>query len=82
MPETLHLKYLDGAALIEAFFTHWTLREAFAEAKGIGISYPTRKLHFDIVDDHTIRVRCEWTSLPNTVSCNTTLRARGCLIQE
>jgi len=57
--EYLHLKHLDNAALIEDFFTRWTLREAFVKAKGIGISYPTRKLHFDIVDDDTIRVDCD-----------------------
>ncbi len=57
--EYLHLKHLDNAALIEDFFTRWTLREAFVKAKGIGISYPTRKLNFDIVDDDTIRVHCD-----------------------
>ncbi|MFQ5644466.1 MAG: 4'-phosphopantetheinyl transferase family protein [Thiogranum sp.] len=55
--EHLQLKQLTDTALIEAFFTRWTLREAFVKAKGIGISYPTRKLHFDITDDDTIRVR-------------------------
>ncbi len=51
------LEQLHGKKQIEAFFTRWTLREAFVKAKGIGISYPTRKLHFDIEDDDTIRVR-------------------------
>ncbi len=55
--EHRQLETLTGAALTESFFTRWTLREAFVKAKGIGISYPVRKLHFDIGDDRTIRVR-------------------------
>jgi 4'-phosphopantetheinyl transferase len=51
------LEQLNGAELAEAFFSRWVLREAFVKAKGIGISYPTRKLHFDIQDDDEIRVR-------------------------
>lgn len=54
--ECLQLEPLRGAALSEAFFSRWVLREAFVKAKGIGISYPTRKLYFDIGDDQTIRV--------------------------
>ncbi len=55
--ERLLLEHLSSEEQIEAFFARWTLREAFVKAKGIGISYPTRKLHFDITDDDTIRVR-------------------------
>ena len=55
--EYRQLKHMSGVELAEAFFTRWTLREAFVKAKGIGISYPTRKLHFCIEDDDTIRVR-------------------------
>jgi len=51
------LKQLNDSALIEAFYSRWTLREAFVKAKGTGISYPTRKLNFDIDNDDTIRVR-------------------------
>jgi 4'-phosphopantetheinyl transferase len=53
--ECHQLEPLRGAELSEAFFSRWVLREAFVKAKGIGISYPTRKLHFDIRDDNTIR---------------------------
>ena len=56
--EELHqMEALDGAELIEAFFSRWVLREAFVKAKGIGISYPTRKLNFDIRDTHNIGIR-------------------------
>jgi 4'-phosphopantetheinyl transferase len=55
--EHRQLEQLNGAELGEAFYSRWVLREAFVKAKGIGISYPTRKLHFDIQDDNTIRVR-------------------------
>jgi 4'-phosphopantetheinyl transferase len=50
------LGQLNGAELTEAFFSRWVLREAFVKAKGIGISYPTRKLHFDIQNDNEIRI--------------------------
>jgi len=33
---------------IERFFTSWTLREAYVKAIGVGIDFPTRKLHFDL----------------------------------
>ena len=55
--ECRQLESLSGAEMSEAFFSRWVLREAFVKAKGIGIFYPTRKLHFDIRDDNTIRVR-------------------------
>lgn len=57
--EYRQLETLTGTALAEAFFTGWTLREAFVKARGIGISYPTRKLHFDVKNDRAIRVRFE-----------------------
>lgn len=47
---------MHGPEMSTAFFTRWVLREAFVKAKGIGISYPTRKLVFDIDDENTIRV--------------------------
>lgn len=55
--ECHQLEQLNGAELTEAFFSRWVLREAFVKAKGIGISYPTHKLHFDIQNDNKIRVR-------------------------
>ena len=54
--ECLLIEHLSSDEQIEAFFARWTLREAFVKAKGIGISYPTRKLHFEIEDDNTIRL--------------------------
>ncbi len=51
-----HLEPLNGSALSEAFYSRWVLREAFVKAKGIGISYPTRKLHFHIQDDNSIQL--------------------------
>ena len=42
------LRQLAGRKQLEYFFTRWTLREAYVKARGIGISFPTRKLRFDI----------------------------------
>ena len=35
-------------ARLEGFYTGWTLREAYVKARGIGISFPTRKLDFTV----------------------------------
>ncbi len=42
------LRQLAGREQMEYFLTLWTLREAYVKARGIGISFPTRKLQFDI----------------------------------
>jgi len=42
------LGQLTGREQLEYFFSRWTLREAYVKARGIGISFPTRMLHFDI----------------------------------
>ncbi|VAW73576.1 hypothetical protein MNBD_GAMMA15-2212 [hydrothermal vent metagenome] len=45
------LKQLEGKAFLEYFYAHWTLREAYVKALGIGISFPTRKLEFSVKSD-------------------------------
>jgi 4'-phosphopantetheinyl transferase len=42
------LQRLAGDELLEAFYTRWTLREAYLKARGIGIGFPTQLLHFDV----------------------------------
>jgi 4'-phosphopantetheinyl transferase len=54
--ETRELEQLEGQAYLEHFFTRWTLREAYVKARGIGISFPTRKLTFRVDTENTVEV--------------------------
>ncbi|MEN8800565.1 MAG: 4'-phosphopantetheinyl transferase superfamily protein [Thiogranum sp.] len=54
--ETRELEQLEGQAYLEHFFTRWTLREAYVKARGIGISFPTRKLTFTVDRDNAVKV--------------------------
>jgi len=54
--EYKHLKTLNGREQLKYFFSRWTLREAYVKAKGIGISFPTRKLTFSVENDDSISV--------------------------
>lgn len=54
--ETRALEQLEGQAHLEHFFTRWTLREAYVKARGIGISFPTRKLTFSVNEDDCVEV--------------------------
>lgn len=56
-PEAGQVQRLDGREQLECFFRGWTLREAYVKARGIGISFPTRKLHFVIDERENIQVR-------------------------
>ena len=47
-PEFEYMQQLSGREQLEYFFTRWTLREAYTKARGIGISFPTYKLNFNI----------------------------------
>jgi len=47
---------LHGREQLEFFFTRWTLREAYVKARGIGISFPTRKLNFNIESSSDIHI--------------------------
>lgn len=51
-----YMQQLNGRAQLEYFFIRWTLREAYVKARGIGISFPTRKLDFNIVSSSDINV--------------------------
>lgn len=42
------LSRLAGLEQLQYFFTRWTLREAYVKARGIGISFPTHKLRFNV----------------------------------
>ena len=42
------LRQLTGRKQLEYFFSRWTLREAYVKARGIGLSFPTRMLRFDV----------------------------------
>ena len=54
--ETRELEQLEGQAYLEHFFNRWTLREAYVKARGIGISFPTRKLTFTVNKDNFVEV--------------------------
>ena len=47
-PEFEHMQQLSGREQLDYFFTRWTLREAYTKARGIGITFPTQKLNFEI----------------------------------
>jgi 4'-phosphopantetheinyl transferase len=46
--EYQYMLQLKGREQLVYFFTRWTLREAYVKARGIGISFPTSKLNFNI----------------------------------
>ena len=46
--EHAELIQLQGTEQLEYFYSRWTLREAYVKARGIGLSFPTRKLRFRI----------------------------------
>ncbi len=50
------LLQLAGRQQLEYFFERWTLREAYVKARGTGISFPMRKLCFDIAPEKGIRI--------------------------
>lgn len=54
--ECTELGALSGRPYLERFFECWTLREAYVKARGIGIAYPTHKLHFSTDNERTISV--------------------------
>jgi len=54
--ECRELRRLEGQAHLKYFFTRWTLREAYVKARGIGISFPTRKLTFTVNNDNSVEV--------------------------
>jgi len=68
-PERLAMQQLEDAALLDYFYTRWTLREAYVKARGIGIAFPTRKLQFGLDDKENVTVKfdaglqenaCDW----------------------
>jgi 4'-phosphopantetheinyl transferase len=48
--EAAALAVLSGEARSRYFFQHWTLREAYVKALGVGIGFPTHKLVFSVDD--------------------------------
>ncbi len=57
--ECLEMRQLKDATLLDYFFTRWILREAYVKARGIGISFPTRKLHFRVDGEARVEVMFE-----------------------
>jgi len=54
--EHRELQQLEGLDHLKYFFTHWTLREAYVKARGIGISFPTSKVNFTVGEDNSVAV--------------------------
>jgi len=55
--ECEQMQRLSAREQLEYFFRRWTLREAYVKARGIGISFPTRKLQFAIDERENIQVQ-------------------------
>lgn len=53
--EAADVAALSGAARVEAFFAYWTLKEAYAKARGLGLTLDMRRFAFDL--DAPIAVR-------------------------
>jgi len=46
--ELMALGQREGEDFLTYFYRHWTLREAYVKARGIGISFPTHQLCFEV----------------------------------
>jgi 4'-phosphopantetheinyl transferase len=53
------LAQLSGAAYVEAFFTYWTLREAYCKATGLGLSQAMAEFAFERAPDPHFSIRFE-----------------------
>ena len=57
--EYKQIQSLEGDCQLDYFFSRWTLREAYVKAVGVGISFPTRKLAFNVIAGNDIRIAFE-----------------------
>ena len=55
--ELTALRKLSGQDWTKRFFDYWTLKEAYAKAKGLGLRLPLNDIGFDIETDNAIRAR-------------------------
>jgi len=51
------LTALSGTDRTTRFYDHWTLKEAYAKARGLGLSLPLNSIGFDLMQDNTISAR-------------------------
>ncbi len=50
------LSVLSGRNWTTSFFDHWTLKEAYAKARGLGLSLPLNDIGFELKPDDSIHV--------------------------
>lgn len=55
LDEQRALSVLSGRDWTTRFFDHWTLKEAYAKARGLGLSLPLNDIGFELKPDNTIR---------------------------
>lgn len=54
--EVAALAALPPAERPDRFYHHWTLKESYIKARGLGLSIPLDRFHFDFLDDARIRL--------------------------
>ncbi len=50
------LNKLKDTEQLDYFYRHWTLREAYVKAKGVGLSFPTNKIEFSVHSNTDIKL--------------------------
>lgn len=60
------LSSLSGTDWTARFFDHWTLKEAYAKARGLGLALTFSDIGFDLEEDNTIRAHFSSTAGENS----------------
>jgi len=75
--EIAPLRSLEGDALREWFFAVWTLKEAYAKARGLGLHLPLDRFGFTFADDGVCALHVDDTIADDPTSWSFWRRALG-----